>query len=476
MPWKIEARNGKQCVIRTSDGKNEKCHDDRAAAVAHMRALYANENKSVSGFSVKQDSNGIWHWMGIVSNNWLDKQFEWISAKAHQRYVDLIDTGKFGPIVLDSWLTDLPGNVGDIFKSIGERGTPDLWYWHIPVPIGFSTVVAYDDRDYLIAAGQQKPGPFYSSIFKSISESDTNHGMSHGMAKSFVKRDPENERVISEYLSTEFTALPDVASANIGTAFSVAMKEAVMRIPEEKAKRMTDIFGSETMAQFDALLGELEIFAEDSEIPRKETAMKDQKTTKAKVEEVETEEVDETETEETEETEVVDEVVAESTESDVSEEADDEAETGMGIRPPFTVPTDFKAFAEEMATALKEVVVDLQAQQDIRFTELEQKMDEQRTEFARFRESEDDRIAAKAAETPIASMAGWLASEVGSVIGKEDARINGNTDRKLFNKTKADESEEQVTVVPGVSKFVSDMITRQQGRGGSIRVPTSNGQ
>ena len=138
MPWHIEERNGKHCVINESDGSVEKCHADPGDAETHMSALYANtDHKEVTGFSVKQ-VDGVWNWIGIVSNNWLDKHYEWISAEALKSFVELIDSGDYGQIVLKSWLVDLPGVLGETFKEIGERGTPDLWYWHLPIPIGYT--------------------------------------------------------------------------------------------------------------------------------------------------------------------------------------------------------------------------------------------------------------------------------------------------------------------------------------------------
>jgi hypothetical protein len=474
MPWKIEERNGKHCVVRKPDGKVEKCHTDPDKAKAHMRALYASEEKSLNGFTVKQDKDGVWHWMGIVSNNWLDKQFEWISAKAHQSFVEKVDSGEYGDLVLNSWLAELPGKIGDMFKEIGERGTPDLWYWHIPVPIGYSELVAYDERGYLVASGRQKEGEFYSTVFKEIAESPIRHGMSHGMPNTFVEREKENERIIGDYLSTEFTALPDNEAANWGTAFSTAMKEAVMQIPENKKERMTQIFSEDTVAQFDTLLDELEVFADDSEIPRKEkTAMTDKTPADAQVEEEEIEEVEETEEVESTETdaeEAVDE--SDASESDKAPEVSEVAEeTGMELDPSeFQVPTDFKAFAEEIKTGLKEIVVELQANQDARFAELQKQLDEQKAEFAKLKEGEDERIAAKAAETPIASMSGWLATQVGSVIGKDGARIDYNSERELYNKSKQDEV---ASPVPGVPATIGAMIQRQQGRGNPVRVRTS---
>lgn len=43
MPWSIEKRKNEFCVVGGKDGGTVACHASRAKAVAHMRALYANE-------------------------------------------------------------------------------------------------------------------------------------------------------------------------------------------------------------------------------------------------------------------------------------------------------------------------------------------------------------------------------------------------------------------------------------------------
>ena len=251
-----------------------------------------------------------------------------------------------------------------------------------------------------------------------------------------------------------------------------------MQVPKRKKDRMAEIFGEETVERFDALLGELEVFADDSEIPRKENNMSDQTTEDAQVEEVEAEEVEavEAEAEETETDEAAEATDVASDEESESEEGEEEdGDAGMAMDPAtFKVPTDFKEFAEQLVTGLKEVVTDLQETQASQIQMLEAKLEKQQAEIAKLSDGEDDRIAAKAAETPIASMAGWLATEVGSVIGKEEARIHGNDDRKLYNKTKQDDPEP----VPGVPPSIGAMITRQRGRGhnGMVRISDVAGQ
>src|SRR5262245_5748596 len=46
VPWHVEERNGRYCVIKNADSTNEGCHDTREEANRHMAALYANESES----------------------------------------------------------------------------------------------------------------------------------------------------------------------------------------------------------------------------------------------------------------------------------------------------------------------------------------------------------------------------------------------------------------------------------------------
>lgn len=51
MPWSLENRDGRWCVIKEADGTNEGCHDSRADAIKHQRALYANESRVASQYA-----------------------------------------------------------------------------------------------------------------------------------------------------------------------------------------------------------------------------------------------------------------------------------------------------------------------------------------------------------------------------------------------------------------------------------------
>lgn len=48
MPWSIQRKDGRYCVIKDADGKSAGCHDSRADAIKQQRALYAQESRTAS--------------------------------------------------------------------------------------------------------------------------------------------------------------------------------------------------------------------------------------------------------------------------------------------------------------------------------------------------------------------------------------------------------------------------------------------
>jgi HK97 family phage prohead protease len=46
MPWRIEKREGKFCVVKKDDGSTVKCHDTEEMAKRQMQALYASERSA----------------------------------------------------------------------------------------------------------------------------------------------------------------------------------------------------------------------------------------------------------------------------------------------------------------------------------------------------------------------------------------------------------------------------------------------
>ena len=51
MPWHLENRDGKVCVIKDADGSVAGCHDSRTDAIKQQRALYANESRTAAMYA-----------------------------------------------------------------------------------------------------------------------------------------------------------------------------------------------------------------------------------------------------------------------------------------------------------------------------------------------------------------------------------------------------------------------------------------
>jgi hypothetical protein len=51
MPWDLEKREGRWCVVKQGDGEVAGCHDSRADAIKQQRALYANESRMASMYA-----------------------------------------------------------------------------------------------------------------------------------------------------------------------------------------------------------------------------------------------------------------------------------------------------------------------------------------------------------------------------------------------------------------------------------------
>lgn len=51
MPWHLENRDGKVCVIKDADGSVAGCHDSRTDAIKQQRALYASESRTAAMYA-----------------------------------------------------------------------------------------------------------------------------------------------------------------------------------------------------------------------------------------------------------------------------------------------------------------------------------------------------------------------------------------------------------------------------------------
>ncbi len=151
-----------------------------------------NKVKSViPPFAVFKDQFGDVRWLGVVTNNFEDREKEIFTEAAHKDYIDFIDR---------------------------RQKYPELWVWHEPgAKIGQADWAEYSDG-FVVMSGIVDPE--YEEIANRIAEDSV--GMSHG----FLYKD-EKDGLIPWYRSFEVSVLPSSVAANPWTGFTLETKEVL---------------------------------------------------------------------------------------------------------------------------------------------------------------------------------------------------------------------------------------------------------
>ena len=403
---------------------------DKSTGVATVKLKAKSTSPSDDGVYFYKEESGSWRWLGIVSNNRLDRHEEIITSKGHKYFVNSIDSGLYT-------------------KMMGIE-MPELWVWHVPVPIGTSEVVSYDERGFLISAGKQYEGEFYSKIFEKLSKVAPTLGMSHSFPAILTRLDSDNLNHIIEYMAREFTVLPLIKAANWLTGgLSIEYKEMVMdmlQIPEHKREWFKTTFGEDMVAEFDRRLEDLGKAADAVGLPKKEFDMQVEQS-------VVTEEtvVDQPVAEVPEVIEEVTEVVEDVPEEEGEEVLEPVVKTGM-------TPTEFYIPKE----ALDEIVAGVKAPFDLLLKEVQSanaRLVVVEKELASIKKGVIDQEKEIESRTPYASLAGQLAK---SIIGSEAAQVDYNKERDMYNGPE-ETHDKQANSPTGIS-FVDEAINRQRNR------------
>lgn len=106
MPYRL-SEDGKGNCVEKDDGAVVKCHDSHEQALAHMKALYANEEATSSKeFITTKDASGKYRWVLFSSSSYQDRDGEIVSQKALEADTERMNTIKeYG--TLDWWHTPL---------------------------------------------------------------------------------------------------------------------------------------------------------------------------------------------------------------------------------------------------------------------------------------------------------------------------------------------------------------------------------
>jgi hypothetical protein len=191
-----------------------------------------------SSILIEKDLSGEWRWVGKPSNNFLDLQDDIMSKAAHEKY--------------SAWL------------ELNKELAPVLLHWHTPGtahenPVDF----AMEHEGALIMSGKLTE-PEAATLLKMQAQVDL--GMS--LQGFGMRGDPDDKRVITDYILYEVSVLPLEKAANPFTSFETITKEAGM----DKLEYLATVVGSKEKAQ--AILeqtGKMQKQLQDAGITSKET-------------------------------------------------------------------------------------------------------------------------------------------------------------------------------------------------------------
>lgn len=141
-------------------------------------------------------SGGALEWYGIPTNNFIDREADIFTADAHRLYVKKLKEG--------------------------SASMPYLYIWHIEEPVGISTIVEYDERGFLKAKGYVFPK--YETLVKNLCAMTPDMSMSHGNELRVIRFNKDDNHLIEEYESHEFSFLPNKNAANGLTKFALGDK------------------------------------------------------------------------------------------------------------------------------------------------------------------------------------------------------------------------------------------------------------
>lgn len=212
MPWLVRKQEGQFCVFKEgADGQpvggSLGCHPNEEEANGQRRALYANAEKALPGFTLwKEAHTGLYRWIAYYSNNYRDDDSpsEIISKESHERFVEMVDKG-----IVDY---------------------PELWLWHVPVAWGKADWLAFSDG-FALASGTVYPA--YNRVAESLMK-EKNLATSHGMPRPLLVYDEQDKSVIRFHVTKEISPLPLHRAANKRTGFVILRGDEGMPLDAEK--------------------------------------------------------------------------------------------------------------------------------------------------------------------------------------------------------------------------------------------------
>lgn len=219
MPWLVRKQGDQFCVFREGaggepEGASRGCHPTHEQAMAQQRALYANVEKSLPGFTLwKEAHTDLYRWFSFYSNNFRDndRPAEIISKESHERFVQMVDKG----------IVDFP----------------ELWLWHVPVAWGKADWLAFENG---IALASGTVYPQYNFVAENLAK-EKGLATSHGMPKPLIVYDEKDKSVIRFHITKEISPLPLHRAANKRTGFVILKGDDDMPLDAEKRDWLVNV-------------------------------------------------------------------------------------------------------------------------------------------------------------------------------------------------------------------------------------------
>lgn len=359
-------------------------------------------------FTILKQADGTYRWIAIHTNNFQDEVEDILSKESHAKFVDMVEKG--------------------------EAEYPELWHWHIPgTQWGQADMLAFDnDTGMMVSSGYVLKG--HEAEAEALSNMPYAVGVSHGMPRTSVRRDPDDPRVITEYITKEISDLPLVQAANRLTHF-VTTKEEVMPIPAKKKDYLKSVgVPDEVIDSIEETMKKSSDEAQKEGIMSKEA----EETTEA-VAETTTEAVTEKPTEDSNATEV-----GESTE-DKAEASEDKESKGLTKEDIASAVADsIKLALEPITKTLKEIG----ERQDTLEKELKESKEEAKVEKEKLQ------------MTPPSSLASMIARQLTVSDSPETIlRKNSTLTKDAPEETPADEGQTLIsTQSPVLNKVITNII------------------
>jgi len=349
---------------------------------------------------VWKDSGGTYRVMLRYSNKFRDDDYpvkEIIAEESHKKFVQLVKAG-LAPL-------------------------PEIWIWHNKDwRIGQTEWVDYDDSGFAVAMGYIYPE--FAEIGEALA-TVKGLALSHGMPGWSIQRDESDPSVITQHITTEISVLPLWAAANKLTGVVLSKESDDMGISLDEKRRLVEDWKIDP-----ALIDQLE-------------AMNAADAAKANGLGIESKEAD------TPEDLPIDEKEQEAPEAEA--EAQPEAEEKQAESQPEPTRAFDVAGLKEIGEALQTTMLAVTAL-GAQVKELTAQLNEVKTR-------DEDKVAAKAASSPYASLAALMQK---SVIGDEAALIDGRTKEAQGPEETPANPVKNETPFPFVNNIIAANANRQR--------------